>query len=74
MGTIHCGIADRSELVLKRFLKQLDGMENVCECRRGCRRYPRLIVMRRSIRVEAFLMLFTFVCSAWLANLPPTDM
>lgn len=24
-------------------LKRLDGMENICECRRGCRRDPRLI-------------------------------
>lgn len=36
--------------------------------------WSRTTVMRRLIRVEAFLMLLIFVSSAWLANLPPTDM
>ena len=36
--------------------------------------WSRTTVMRRLIRVEAFLMLLIFVSSAWLASLPPTDM
>jgi copper resistance protein D len=31
-------------------------------------------LIRRWIRIEAVLMLIVFICSAWLANLPPADM
>ncbi len=31
-------------------------------------------MMRRWVRLEALLMFLVFVCSAWLANLPPADM
>lgn len=34
----------------------------------------RAAIMRRWMRAEALLMLVVFVCSAWLANLPPADM
>jgi putative copper resistance protein D len=34
----------------------------------------RSVIMRRWVRTEAVLMLAVFVCSAWLANLPPADM
>jgi putative copper export protein len=31
-------------------------------------------LIRQWLRAEAILMLFVFICSAWLANLPPADM
>jgi len=31
-------------------------------------------IMRQWVRAEALLMLATFVCSAWLSNLPPADL
>jgi putative copper export protein len=34
----------------------------------------RIALMQRCLRVEAFLMVFVLVVSAWLANLPPADM
>lgn len=32
------------------------------------------MIMRRWMRVEALCMILVFICSAWLANLPPADM
>jgi putative copper resistance protein D len=34
----------------------------------------RTATMRRWVRMEALFMLSVFICSAWLANLPPADM
>jgi hypothetical protein len=34
----------------------------------------RASLIRQWIRAEAFLMLLVFICSGWLANLPPADM
>lgn len=34
----------------------------------------RTTIMRHWVRMEALCMLFVFICSAWLANLPPADM
>jgi len=34
----------------------------------------RIALIQRCLRVEALLMIFVLVMSAWLANLPPADM
>lgn len=34
----------------------------------------RTMTMRRWVRIEALCMLLVFICSAWLASLPPADM
>jgi putative copper export protein len=34
----------------------------------------RIALIQRWLRVEALLMVFILVVSAWLANLPPADM